>query len=401
MLITRRPRRRIVRSFLRAGLAALAACVPTQVRAESNSGDPYHLLPAPGSTQDTADEPFSVRFSAEAAAAYLDARAHLVEKNCFACHSTFTYLPARSVLEPLAGGVMETRLLLERFTALCLDKAKLPLVKTQHIGAVRILAAVELARHDAATTGRLQPVTRAALDSLWQLQRADGGVKWLHVGEAPQAVDDYWPVAMIALGAGSAPEGYGQTAKAMAGIEKLRGWFRSHPAKDAHGRALTLLAHASIGGILSDAERRGHTEELFALQHDDGGWSLAGLADWQRPDKRPLDSSRSDGYGTGFVSFVLARSGVAPSEPRLRKGIDWLKANQRRSGGWFTPSPFKRDMIASNTGTSFAVQALAACGEIQTPKVSAEAFAAAHAAADEALPPGVYLPGATPSAPRE
>lgn len=119
---------------------------------------------------------------------------------------------------------------------------------------------------------------------------------------------------------------------------------------------------------------------------------MAGLAAWSRPDKKPLDPTRSDGYGTGFVTYALARSGIAPTEPRLHQGIEWLKANQRRNGGWFTPSPFKRDKIASNTGTSFAVQALAACGEIFTPKVSAEQFATAHAAAEKAVPSGVYLP---------
>jgi len=360
--------------------------------AQTKADDPYNLPPAPDAKQDTADEPFIDKFSVQAAAGYLDARAHLVESNCFACHSTFTFMPGRSVIDPLAKPVMETRVLLERFTAMCVDQALISQVKTHHVNQVRILAAVELARHDAATTGKLQPITRQALDSLWQLQLKDGSVRWLHVGEAPQAVDDYWPVAMMALGAGSAPEGYAETEKARAGIEKLRGWLRAHPPTNAHERGLTLLAHAAIGGLLSEDERRQHTDALFALQLKDGGWSLAGLAAWSRPDKKPLDPTRSDGYGTGFVTYVLARGGIAPTEPRLRQGIEWLKTNQRRSGGWFTPSPFKRDKIASNTGTSFAVQALAACGEIPTPQVSAEQFATAHAAADQAVPAGVYLP---------
>jgi len=347
-------------------------------------------------TQDTADEPFIGKFSAQAAAGYLDARKHLMEsKNCFACHSTFTYLPGRSAIDPLAKGVMETRVLLERVTAMYLDESQRLKVKTQYISQVRILTAVELARHDAATTGKLQPITRQALDSLWELQRKDGSVPWLHVREAPQAIDDWWPATMIALGVGSAPEGYAQSDKAKAGIEKLRGWFREHPPKNSHERGLTLLAHASIGGLLSDEERRQHTESLFATQHEDGGWSMAGLADWKRRDKKPLDPTRSDGYGTAFITYVLARSGIAPAEPRLRKGIEWLKTNQRRSGGWFTPSPYSHDKIASNTGTSFAVQALAACGEIPTPKVTVEQFATAHAAADRAVPMGVYLPNLT------
>ena len=371
--------------------AGCLSALPTLAAAEPKTDDPYHLQPSPNSTQDTAGEPFTDKFSPQAAAAYLDSRAHLVEKNCFACHSTFTYLPGRSVIDPLAAGAMETRVLLERFTAKCLDKTQLPQVKTSHVNQVRILAALELARHDAVTTGRLQPLTRQALDHIWTLQLADGIVKWINAGEAPQAVDDYWPVGMIALGVGRAPENYAQTDMAKAGLEKLRGWLRAHPPKNSHERGLTLIAQSAIGGLLSDEERRQHIEKLFASQHEDGGWSLAGLAPWQRPDKQPLDVVHSDGYGTAFTAYVLALSGIAPSEPRLHRAIEWLKKNQRRSGGWFTPSPFKRDKIISNTATSFAVQALALCGEIQPRTVSAEEFAVAHAAAEKSVPPNVYL----------
>ena len=202
--------------------ASCLSAMPALTAAEPKADDPPHLRPSPDSTQDTADEPFIGKFSAQAAAAYLDSRAHLVGKNCYACHSTFTYLPGRSVIDPLAPGVMETRVLLERLTARCLDKSQLPQVKTYHINQVRILAALELARHDAVTTGKLQPLTRQALDAIWTLQLADGSVKWLHVGEAPQAVDDYWPVGMIALGVGSAPENYSQTDKAKAGLDRDR-----------------------------------------------------------------------------------------------------------------------------------------------------------------------------------
>lgn len=379
---------------------ALAGALAPLAPAQESGPDPYRLPPSAGATQDTVDEPFIGRFSVPAAAGYLDRRAHLAEKRCYACHSTFTFMPARSAIDPLAEEVMRTRVLLERFTAMCLDPAQLPAVKTHHIAAVRILAAVELARHDAATTGSLQPLTRRALDAIWTAQRNDGAVKWLHVGEAPQAVDDWWPAAMIALGAGTAPGGYAQTEKAKAGIEKLRGWFRAHPPRTNHERGLILIAHSAIGGLLADEERSAHVAALLATQHEDGGWSLAGLAPWKRPDKKPLNTAHSDGYGTGFVTFALVRGGVAPAEPRLRKAIAWLKQNQRSTGGWFTPSPFKKDILSSNSGTSFAIQALAACGEIAAPKVTDAQFASAHAAADRAVPQGVHLPNAdaTPSA---
>jgi len=361
---------------------------------------------ASDATRDTAEEPFIEKFSLQAAAGYLDQRAHLVEKNCYACHSTFTYLPARSLIDPLAEEVMRSRVLLERVMAMLLDPAEAPKVKSYHTSRIRLLAPVELARHDAIATGTLAPLTRRALDAMWKLQKKDGGIAWLHVKEAPQAIDDWWPAAMMALGAATAPDGYAETPLARAGIEKLRGWFRANPPKNHHERSLTLLAHSAVGGIVSEDERQRHIEAIFAAQRTDGGWGIVDLADWQRADGKPLDPHRSDGYPTGLLAYVLARNGVAPGEPRLRKAIDWLQTHQRRTGGWFTQSPFKRDKIASNTGTSFAVQALAACGEIITPKITAEQFAAAHAAASKAVPEGVYAPNpaeqpritATPSA---
>lgn len=357
--------------------------------------DPYKLTPPSGTTQDTADEPFIAALSLDAAAGYLDRRAHLVERDCYACHSTFTYMPARSAIDPLAPEVMRSRVLLERFMAMLLDPAQAPKVKTHHVKRVRILAAVELARHDAITTGRLAPLTRQSLDSMWKLQKPDGGIDWLRVKEAPQAIDDWWPVAMMALGAAAAPDDYAQTEPAKTAIEKLRGWFRANPPQTLHERALTLIAHSGVGGIVTDDTLRQHLDAIFSAQHADGGWSIAELAPWERPDKKPLDPMRTDGYATGLLTYTLARSGLARDDARLRKGIEWIKRNQRETGGWFTPSPFKRDKISSNTGTSFAVQALAACGEIATPRVTAEQFAAAHAAAAEAVPEGVYLPNPT------
>lgn len=344
------------------------------------------------STQDTAEEAFLPAFSLEAATGYLDRRAHLMERNCYACHSTFTYLPARSLIDPLADEVMRARILLERIMTMLHDPSQAAQVKTQHISRVRILAALELARHDAATTGKLAPITRQSLDAMWKLQTPQGGIAWLHVGEAPQAIDDWWPVVMIALGVAAAPESYAETEPAKANLEKLRGWFRAHPPQTLHERALTLVAHSAIGGILDDKARTGHIEALFAKQQADGGWSMPDIAPWERKDKEPLNPAQTDGYATALSVYAIARSGIVPTEPRLKKAVGWIKTHQRETGGWFTQSPFARDIISSNTGTSFAIQALAACGEIISPKVTAAEFSAAHARAEKEVPTGQYMP---------
>ena len=356
------------------------------------AADPYRELEARDAREGTKDEPFMRTLSLPDAAGFLDEGAHLVEHNCYACHSTFTYLAARSILDPLAPEVMKSRVMLERFNALMFDPQKAKLVKTHHVSRVRVLSAIELARHDAVTTGTLAPMTRRMLDHLWSYQTPEGGIDWIRVREAPQAIDNYWPAMMMAVGVGVAPDGYAATDKAKAGLDKLRGWFKAHPPQTIHERGLVLISHAAMGGLLSEGEVRDHVAAIFAKQHSDGGWSMVDLAPWTRKDNKPLDPSLTDGYATGFLMVALAKAGVTRQDERLQRGIAWIKTHQRASGGWFTQSPFARDRIASNTGTSFAIQALATSSEITPPKVIAEQFETAHAKAEAEVTADTFLP---------
>ena len=109
-------------------------------------------------------------------------------------------------------------------------------------------------------------------------------------------------------------------------------------------------------------------ESLLTLQAADGGWAIenlvAGSATFEKFEVS-LDRA-SNGYGTGFVIFTARQAGVPATDPRLQRGIDWLKANQRASGRWFTPTLSINTLqnLPSNSGTAFAVLALQACGEI-------------------------------------
>jgi squalene-hopene/tetraprenyl-beta-curcumene cyclase len=52
----------------------------------------------------------------------------------------------------------------------------------------------------------------------------------------------------------------------------------------------------------------------------------------------------------------------AEKEP-LKRGVAWLKANQRESGRWYTRSlNADRAHYTTNAGTAFALMALKACG---------------------------------------
>jgi hypothetical protein len=97
------------------------------------AADPYREPEARDAREGTKDEPFMRTLALPEAARFLDEGAHLMERNCYACHSTFTHLAARSILDPLAPEVMKSRVMLERFNALMFDPQKAKLVKTHHV----------------------------------------------------------------------------------------------------------------------------------------------------------------------------------------------------------------------------------------------------------------------------
>jgi squalene-hopene/tetraprenyl-beta-curcumene cyclase len=121
-----------------------------------------------------------------------------------------------------------------------------------------------------------------------------------------------------------------------------------------------------LDGLLTNEQREGIVKKLMALQRADGGWSLPSLGNYQRHNGQMNDAKEapSDGYGTGFVLYVLRQAGVPAEHEQLRRGVQWLKANQRASGRWFTRS-LSTDMhhFITHAGTAYAIMALAACGE--------------------------------------
>ena len=147
---------------------------------------------------------------------------------------------------------------------------------------------------------------------------------------------------------------------------KVRAYLKKNPPTHVHHRAMILWASTYLDGFMTRSEKTACIKELSALQKADGGWALATLGDYKRADNKEQDFETSDGYATGFVVYVLRRAGVPAGDARLKKGIAWLKGNQRESGRWFTRSA-NRDTkhYISHAGTAFAVMALAECGEIK------------------------------------
>src|SRR5262249_26338411 len=143
---------------------------------------------------------------------------------------------------------------------------------------------------------------------------------------------------LAAIGTGAAPGGYAQTPAAQAGLAKIRAYLRNNPPIDLHHRAMVLWASTYFDGLMTAEERKACIQGLRDAERPAGGWAFSTLYPWTRSDDREQDLETSDGYGTGFVLFVLRKAGVPADDPAVVRGVAWLKGHQRASGRWFTRS---------------------------------------------------------------
>ena len=314
-------------------------------------------IPQPKPTRST--EPVAKAFSAAKAAEYLDGVGvnWTRDNKCITCHTNMPYLTARPLLK--GDEWKEVRTFLEKDVASWSNGGK------PRGDAYVVATAFALAFNDAQQTGKLHDATKAALDKMWAVQTETGEWDWIKCYWPPLEHDDYYGATLAALAVGYAPGGYAKTDKAAAGIKKLKTYFQKTPAPDLHHTAMLLWASTKLPGLMTAEEQKKAVESLKALQHKDGGWCLPSLGKYKRHDNTPNEpNADSDGYGTGFVTFVLLQAGVKPTDDAVANGVKWLKANQRESGRWYTRSlnNDKAHYIA-NAGTAFCVLALNEAGE--------------------------------------
>lgn len=350
-------------SMARAQTLSMGAPAPP-VSASAATGAGTRAAAPPASP----DEPMAAAFSPQKAADYLDgiALAWTRERKCGTCHTNYAYMMGR----PALGH--ENTAVNGEIHAFFADKVEHRSYSPSLPHAL-ILAGV-LAINDAETTGHLDPITRQALDRMWELQGPDGAWEYPTTFYSPPLGDSYYGAVFAALGVGMAPDGYAETPAARAGMEKLRVYLRSHRAPSLHHQAIGLWASTKTRGLLTAEEQAATISALLRHQRADGGWSLRSLGDWKRRDGSLNDpDAPSDGYATGLVVYVLRQAGLPATHTAIARGASWLKTHQRQSGRWFTFSINTDDRrddnrytdhLISNIGTAYAVMALRACGEL-------------------------------------
>ncbi len=344
-------------------LALLSVFLAATPNALPITADKAPSPPARRLTRPTADEPRLAPFSLKQSAQYLDnvAVEWTRKRDCGTCHTNVPYLMARPILKEFdSPGQSEVRGFFEKRVAHWDDPDK---DAKPRWDAEVVSTAQALAMNDAATTGKLHPLTRKALDRMWTLQTRDGGWDWLKCGWPPYEHDDYYGAIVAALAAGYAPEDYAHGPTARQGLERLRSYLRKTPPPDLHHQSMLLWASTRLGGLMDPSQQEATIRAIRALQRPDGGWCLPSLGGWRRRDGSPNDpSSPSDGYATGMLAFILREAGTPASDPAIARGIAWLKANQRVSGRWFTRSlNDDKDHFITDAGTAFAVMALRSC----------------------------------------
>ncbi len=229
--------------------------------------------------------------------------------------------------------------------------------------------------------GELRPATLRALDAAWSLQSAEGHwPNWVKCNWPPFEQDDHYGVTLVSVAMGMAPASYTSVEPARTGIARLLGYLGNNQPEEVHHRAMLLWAGKYHEGLVTAADRQLWIDELLSLQKESGGWASGDLGRWRQRAPESGDWSlleqeeierdfppvmvnpNGDGYGTGFVMYVLLQAGVPASDGQIQKGLAWLRNNQQADGKWFTNS-LRNEVWTSNflthTGTTFALKALA------------------------------------------
>jgi squalene-hopene/tetraprenyl-beta-curcumene cyclase len=147
------------------------------------------------------------------------------------------------------------------------------------------------------------------------------------------------------------------------------------PSADLTGRCLSMLAQLGETAEKSPAVRRG-IEWLKRDQREDGSW----YGRW----------GMNYVYGTWSVLCALNVAGVDRTSPMVRKAVDWLVKIQNADGGWgedatsygldyrgYVPAP------STASQTAWALLGLMAAGEVSHPAVARGISYLLHSQADD------------------
>jgi squalene-hopene/tetraprenyl-beta-curcumene cyclase len=340
------------------------------------------------------NEPDATGWDAKAAARYLDARAEFWSTwpnaardrgtFCISCHTTLPFAIARAALRGPLGerepSPAESKILNNLLTRARNWREIEPfypdqtrgIPKTSESRAIEaVMNALVLSRRDA-RDGHLTEDARTQLGVMWALQMKtgpnSGAWTWLNFNYEPWESPNspYFGASLAALAVGSAPDDYAAAPEIQDNLKALRGYFnREHGKVSLLNQLMGIWASAKVTNLLSSEQRKTTIDAASALQQPDGGWSTSSLGNFTRVDNT-ANETKSDGYATALATLALQEAGAARTDPRVAKGLEWLRRNQdRATGRWIATSLNKnRDpesepaKFMSDAATAYAVLAL-------------------------------------------
>ena len=333
----------------------------------------------------TADEPKVKAFgpdSIRAARKYLDDGAHtwVREKSCIACHSTGTYMADRPVLTPLLGKPSEEVL------ADFIDNIPKPEAKSDIATISSVWRSSGLSSWDQHVTGKLSEHTARSLQRTMTRLEPEGFFKTYKEVEIPYITTHFQLTVQAARAVVTAPGWLAnlKDTNTLERVARMKKFLREHEPVNDYELALKLQLAALMPELVPQPQRDAATAMLWRWQQPDGGWStrrMSPVMKWHEavdaetiamlaaePDAA---SPASDAYMTAFAIVLLRESGVPTSDPRIQKGVAWLKSNQRMSGRWWMKSLYKDTYhFITYISTVQALRALALCGEV--PKITGD-----------------------------
>ncbi|HKV98892.1 MAG TPA: hypothetical protein VJN96_03660 [Vicinamibacterales bacterium] len=335
-----------------------------------------------------------LEWDAKAAASYLDGRAEWwttwqsAKRDhgtfCISCHTTLPYALARPALRRALGepepAATETKILGNLITRARMWRDIEPFYPDQTRGVPKtsesraiesVMNALVLARRDAELR-HLSEDGKTALANMWALQMKtgpqSGAWTWLNFGYEPWESPNspYFGASLAALAVGSAPGNYASSPDIQDGLGQLRGYFhKQFEHESLHNRLMALWASSVVPDLLTSDQRAATVDQAFTLQQQDGGWSTSSLGAYKRVDNTPNETG-TDGYATGLAVLALQGAGISATDPRIARGLEWLRRGQdHATGRWSASSLNKRRdpesdpaKFMSDAATAYAVLAL-------------------------------------------
>ena len=331
------------------------ACSSWSVRGEETAKTPQYEDQAAGRSIAAASaNEENIEFSAEKADSYLKRGALFwwAQKKCVTCHTNYIYGAERPSLSPVLGEpAAEVRghfiKSLDDFDKLEGDERKALKngVRPTHIAAIT-RGLVEWDKH---VTGSLSDESKRALSLMFELQSPNGS--WSNIDCWPPYESSVFQGTTVAVMAAATATGWLDKVASDEQKEKFKkalDFLRTTDPGHDYERLLRLWTATRVPALLSDDQKQAFTEVVWNNQNDDGGWSILDfytLENWpekSRPrgllTKADFENPPSDAHMTGLAILVLIDTGVEVEDERIGRGVEWLLANQRESGRWWTRS---------------------------------------------------------------